>query len=145
MFKKILVPIDLNEPQFSQEALDLAIHEARLNQGEIHLMSVLPGFSSPLVADYFDAETVAEVRESAKAQLKALAAERLPRDVPHSLSIHEGHPAERILHQARQLEADLIVMTAHHRSHLEEVFLGSTSARVADRAPCSVFLLRQRS
>ena len=128
MFKHILVPVDLNEPEFSARALDEAIREARQSQGEIHVMAVMPGFSSPLVAGYFDESAVERARQSVKAQLKSLAADRLPTDVKHSLSVHEGAPAERILYQAGHIQADLIIMTAHHRRHLEAVLMGSISA-----------------
>lgn len=142
MYKHILVPIDLNEPAFSAGAIDEAISRAREGQAEVHLMTVLPGFSSPLVADYFEAESVDRATESVKAQLKGLASKRIPADVAHSLSVHEGQPAERILFQAGHFQADLIIMTAHHRHHLEAVLLGSNSSRVVERASCSVLILR---
>jgi len=142
MFKKILVPVDLNEPEFSSQAIEVAVREARLGQGEVHIMAVMPGFSSPLVADYFDADTVARARESVKTQLQQFAVDQLPTDIPHSLSVHEGQPADRILHQAKHVQADLIIMKAHNRPHIEEMLLGSNSARVVERAHCSVLILR---
>ncbi len=142
MFKHILVPVDLNEPEFSKKAIEVAVREARLSKGEIHVMAVMPGFSSPLVADYFDAATVARARESVKAQLKQFAVDQLPTDITHSLSVHEGQPADRILHQAKHIQADLIIMKAHNRRHIEEMLLGSNSARVVERAHCSVMILR---
>ncbi len=142
MYKHILVPVDLNEPEFSTGAIGEAVSRAREGQGEVHLMTVLPGFSSPLVADYFEAGAVDRATESVKTQLKDLAAQRIPADVAHSLSVHEGQPADRILFQARHFQADLIVMTAHHRRPLEEVLLGSNSSRVVERATCSVLILR---
>ena len=142
MFKRILVPVDLNEPDFSESAVEMAIREARLDKGEIHVMTVMPGFNSPLVAGYFDADAVEKAREAVKAQLKSFAANRLPADLPHSLSVHEGQPADRIIHQAEHMGADLIILTAHHRSHLQEVLLGSNASRVVERAACSVLILR---
>lgn len=43
--------------------------------------------------------------------------------------------------QAREIGADLIIACAH-RPDIEEYFLGSTAARVARRASCSVHILR---
>lgn len=142
MFKQILVPVDLNEPEFSRQAIEVAAREARQGQGEIHLMTVMPGVSSPLVADFFDQSAIHKAHEAVKTQLKAFAADQLPSDVAHSLSVHEGQPADRILFQARHIKADLIIMTAHHRSHLSEVLLGSNSSRVVERAACSVLIMR---
>ena len=53
MFKKVLVPVDLGEPAFSQQALALALREVRDNQAELHLVTVVPGYSNPIVAGYF--------------------------------------------------------------------------------------------
>lgn len=142
MFKRVLVPIDLNEPDFSKGAIEAAIREARLDEGEIHLMAVMPGFNSPLVAGYFDASAVEKARNAVKEQLKAFAASSVPKDLHYSLSVHEGQPADRIIFQAKHIGADLIVLTAHHRSHLQEVLLGSNASRVVERAACSVLILR---
>lgn len=142
MFKHILVPVDMNEPAFSEEAMQFALREARLNQGEIHVMTVLPGVGSPLVANYFEPEALERARGAVKTQLEEFVAYQAPDDVKHSLSVHEGHPANRILSHARAMNADLIVMTAHHRGHLESALLGSNSSRVVERADCSVLILR---
>jgi nucleotide-binding universal stress UspA family protein len=36
----------------------------------------------------------------------------------------------------------MIIMSAHHRSRLDSALLGSNSARVVERAQCSVMILR---
>jgi len=142
MFKRILVPIDMNEPAFSERAVDIALREARLGNGQIHLMTVLPGVGSPLVADYFEPEALERARAAVRAQLASFTEAHMPTDISHGLSVHEGHPANCILHQAERMSADLIVMTAHHRGPLESALLGSNSSRVVERANCSVLILR---
>ncbi len=47
-----------------------------------------------------------------------------------------------IIRYIRKKEIDLVVMSAHHRSRMNEFLLGSVSARVAERAGCSVMLLK---
>ncbi|WP_315981858.1 universal stress protein [Aliamphritea spongicola] len=56
--------------------------------------------------------------------------------------MYEGSPAEMIIRYIRKKEIDLVVMSAHHRSRMNEFLLGSVSARVAERAGCSVMLLK---
>lgn len=142
MFKQILIPVDLEEPQFSDEAIAVALREIQNGEGNIHLMTVIPGFSSPLVASYFNKALMEKAHQAVDDHLKVFAAEKIPAGVHCSLSVHQGHPADRIIHQANEIGADLIIMTAHHRSMVDHVLLGSNSSRVAERAACSVLLLR---
>jgi len=52
-----------------------------------------------------------------------------------------GKPGMQIVQVAREIGADLILVAAHHPG-AADYFLGSTAARVARRAPCSVHILR---
>ena len=52
-----------------------------------------------------------------------------------------GKPGVQITEVAREIGADLIIVGAHHPSAMD-YFLGSTAARVARRADCSVLILR---
>ena len=53
-----------------------------------------------------------------------------------------GHPAEQILHYARQQKVDLIIMGSLGISGIKEFFLGSVASRVVADAPCSVWIVR---
>lgn len=142
MFKKVLVPVDLGEPDFSKQALELAMREVRDNDAELHLITVVPGYGNALVAGYFsEADHSKAVKKVAK-QLKQFAAEKLPARVKPLLKVYEGSPAESILRHIKRKEIDLVLLAAHHRSRLDEFLLGSVSARVAERARCSVLLLK---
>jgi nucleotide-binding universal stress UspA family protein len=77
------------------------------------------------------------------------AAERLARDTVHSVvgdearvqvSVVEGDAADALL--AAAAGADLLVVGNRGRGGLAQAVLGSTSARVADHAPCPVVVLR---
>jgi nucleotide-binding universal stress UspA family protein len=66
--------------------------------------------------------------------------------VRHSLSatamIAEGDPALEIISEAESGGYDLIVMGATGESDLKHDILGSVSTRVAQDAPCSVFVAK---
>ncbi len=67
MFKKILMPIDLQETELAVKALKIATDEARKHQAEIYVMTVLPGFGMPLVASFFPDQAMKEaMKEVAK-------------------------------------------------------------------------------
>ena len=53
MFKRILVPVDLQETQFAQRALSIAVDAAQHHAADLHVLVVIPGFSMPMVANYF--------------------------------------------------------------------------------------------
>lgn len=142
MFKQILVPVDLEEPEFSRAAVDLALREIDRDGGTIHLMTVIPGFNSPLVASYFKKSVVEKAHAAVDQHLIDYAEQQLPAAVKRALSVHQGNPAERIIKQAKRVGADLIIMTAHHRNAIDHALLGSNSARVVERAGCSVLVLR---
>lgn len=56
--------------------------------------------------------------------------------------IGEGQAAAAILQQAKQVEADLIVMGTHGRSGLRHVLLGSIAEKVVRTASCPVLTVR---
>jgi nucleotide-binding universal stress UspA family protein len=55
--------------------------------------------------------------------------------------VRHGDAAEQIILQAREHEADLIVIGAEHRPLLEWTTLGTTAERVMRHSPCSVLVL----
>jgi len=50
--------------------------------------------------------------------------------------------AEALVRISRERDAQAIVVGAHGRGRLEEIFLGSTSRHVLDHAPCPVLVVR---
>ncbi|MDX1321010.1 MAG: universal stress protein [Oceanospirillum sp.] len=142
MFKKVLVPVDLGEPDFSQQALELALREVRENQAELHLITVVAGYGNPIVAGYFSEDEHNKAVHRIAEQLQQFAHEKLPEGLHPVMKVYEGSPAEHILSHIKHHEIDLVLLAAHHRSRLDEFLLGSVSARVAERSHCSVMLLR---
>jgi nucleotide-binding universal stress UspA family protein len=53
-----------------------------------------------------------------------------------------GHPVDQIVHQAEEMDADLIVIGSHGRGGLADVTLGSTSRRVLRRCAMPVLVVR---
>ena len=53
MFKKILVPLDIDYEDTAALVYRKAAAYAALSGAEIRLVSVMPGFSMPIVAAYF--------------------------------------------------------------------------------------------
>ena len=60
-----------------------------------------------------------------------------------TITIVEGGPAEALLAAAR--DADLLVVGNRGRGNIAAALLGSTSAKVADEAPCPVVVVRAQT
>ena len=141
MFKKILLPIDLQETHLAVKPVKIAIDAARKHSAEIFVMTVIPAFGMPVVASFFPDNAMKKALKEIGVELKRYIAANIPKDITTHPIITEGNPAERILAQAKTLGADLIIIPSHAQS-LSQVFLGSCAARVVEHATCSVMVIK---
>ena len=141
MFKRILVPIDLDEESSWQLALPPAVAQCRLEGGELYLMTVMPELGMPIVAQYFPPDFEEKAAAQAEAKLKEISAKNVPGDVKVTHVVRRGTIYEQILENAQEAQCDLIVMAAH-RPALKDYLLGPNAARVARHARCSVMVTR---
>ena len=56
--------------------------------------------------------------------------------------VNEGYPSDKILKQAVEWKADMIVMGSHGRKGIEKFLMGSVAESVSRHAPCSVEIVR---
>ena len=63
---------------------------------------------------------------------------------PENCHIRGGRPYEEIVRVAREIGADLIVLSTRGHSELKHLLLGSTAERVVRNAPCPVLVSRKR-
>lgn len=141
MFKKILLPIDLQDTRLTAKAVKIAIDEARKHDAEINVLTVIPDFGMPLVASFFPDATMDKALKEVARELKKYIAANFPQDVKTKPHIGEGSPADQIIQLTKKLGADLIIIPSHTKS-IQQVFLGSCAARVVDRVHCSVMVIK---
>lgn len=140
---KILLAIDGSEA--SLRAVQGLIEHVQWFRGhpEIHLLHVHPPVPVGLALKHISQETLDQhYREDGEATLApalALLEEAGLSAVSH---IHVGHPAEVIVHQARQLGCGLICMGSHGRGAVANAVLGSVAAKVLHLAHLPVMLNR---
>jgi nucleotide-binding universal stress UspA family protein len=79
-------------------------------------------------------------RQAAEEAAAAQVAEVLGADHGATVSVVQNGPAEALLAAAEG--ADLLVVGNRGRGNLAAALLGSTSAKVADSAPCPVVIVR---
>jgi len=141
MYKNILFPVDIEHFSESAKALSIAVDEAQRSKAKLTVMTVAPGFGSPLVASYFEKGAVKEALQEVARQLKQYVDDNVPQGVEVNAVVAEGNPAERILKQAQTDNIDLIVI-ASHNSQIENLLLGSCAAKVVRHSLCTVTVVK---
>lgn len=141
MYKKILVPVDLADPNLARPALDTAVMMANAGGGEIRLINVLP-VTPVMLAEYVPPDFDAQQRRSAEEALTIVAKEIGLGDGRSSWVVRQGGIYQEILEEAKDYHADLIVMSSH-RVGVRTYFLGSVAGHVVRYATCSVMVVRR--
>lgn len=135
MTKSILIPVAIDHESLVAEKIAHA-RQILAPGGKITLVTMLeqiPGFATEFVTVKSENHLTTRMME----KLKAAAG-----DAPDiECMITSGKAGVRIPAVAGEIGADLIIVGAHHPSAVD-YFLGSTAARVARRATCSVFIMR---
>jgi nucleotide-binding universal stress UspA family protein len=140
MFKKILVPVDIDYPNTAALVYQKAAAIANLSGAEIRLVTVMPGFSMPIVASLVPDDVVRKAKDHVRAVLEQFVADNCDETVTYT--IRTGKNWEEIINAGERWGADLIIVYHNHRREINEVFSRSCSQRVADHANCSVLRLR---
>ena len=140
MFKKILVPIEVDYPDTAKAVYQKAAALAKQSGAEIRLVSVMPGFGMPIVASYISDE----VRQEAAARFEQSLQQFIKNNCDENVSfkVRTGKNWEQIIKAADKWGADLIVVYHNRHRKFNEVFSNSCSQRVSDNANCSVLRLR---
>jgi len=146
MYKRILVPVDLADPELAKPALATALMMAQLSGGTIRLMNVLP-LTPVMLAEYVPPDFEAQQRKSAEEALSIVTKEIGLDPARVSSIVRQGGVYQEILEEANAMKADLIVMTSHRpqRPAMRTYFLGSNAGHVVRYAKCSVLVVRQRT
>jgi nucleotide-binding universal stress UspA family protein len=145
MYKQILVPVDLADPELAKPALATAVMMVAQSGGTIRLINIMP-LTPVMLAEYVPPDFEAQQRKSAEEAL-AIVAKETGLDPAHvSATVRQGGIYQEILEEANAMKADLIVMTSHRpqRPAMRTYFLGSNAGHVVRYAKCSVLVVRQR-
>jgi nucleotide-binding universal stress UspA family protein len=141
--RTIVVGVDYSD--FCIPAVDEALRIASGAPGTrlVPLLALTGGLPSSLTApEDLTKDVVSRSEENllrlveARAQALRLA---LP---PVTPTVRFGLPAERLLSEAREQKASLLVVGTHGRRGLQHLLLGSVAEEVMRQAPCSVLVAR---
>ena len=144
MYKKILIPVDGSAA--SMLGLIEAIKLAKTYNSQLQLVHVVNElvFVTAEAPVYMD-KLIDTLKEQGRAVLsKAESTVREHALKPESVLLESigGSAADRIVEQAKQWKADLIVMGTHGRRGLRRLALGSDAELVVRSSPVPVLLIR---
>jgi nucleotide-binding universal stress UspA family protein len=143
MFKQILVPVDVSDIALAKPAIDAACAQARTSGGAVRLVHVL-AMTPVMLAEYVPPDFEEQQSRSAEQTLDALAHGCGLPPARVSYTVRQGGIYHEVLEEAKDIEADLIVMSSH-RPAMRTYFLGSNAGHVVRYAPCSVLVVRDAS
>ena len=141
MFSKILVPVDMSSPDPGVASLPHARQMQDLWNSEVCLLSVVPGYSMPLVANYFPQDALKKMEATVLSDLKKVAGKYFDKE-PECM-VRSGKRAAEILSMSEDWGCDLIVFGCRPKDMVGgELMLGSCGLAVSERAKCSVLVAR---
>ena len=140
--KNILVPTDLGEG--AEEALDYACELARSFGARIHLVNVVtvPSLGVPELGVALSGSMMDAMLADNLHGLEKLVEDRKGRAEFARPILKSGDPRDIINETAKEIGADLIVMSTHGRRGVSRVLLGSVTELVVRSAPCPVLTVR---
>ena len=144
MFRKIIVPIDLEEQSSWQKTLTVAVDYTRHIEAELHVMTVVPDhmLKMTVVAQLIPEDYEQKLMEDAQERLASLVKANIPDELSVRQAVRRGSVYKEVIRYARDIQADLIIMAAH-RPEISDYLLGPNAAQVVRHADCSVWTIRE--
>lgn len=138
MFKQLLIPLDRSP--LSEQAVGRAAAIARATKASVDLVLVHEPFGTPInVGLPGDADDFANERDYLESVAREL---RTGASIHVTCAVLRGAASEMICERAKNVGADLIVMTSHARTGLGRMWLGSVADSVVRNASIPVLMLR---
>ncbi|MDT8345238.1 MAG: universal stress protein [Thermohalobaculum sp.] len=140
MFRKILLPIDLDAAASWKKPIAIAAELAR-EGAEVHVLAVLPEVRFAILGSYFDKDFAGAALKDMTGGLRHWMADNMPpglKAVPH---VAHGTIYDEIIRTADRLKCDVIVVGAS-RPDARQYLLGPNAARVVRHAKQTVIVAR---
>jgi len=141
MFQKILIPVDLADPEFVKPALATGVELARASSGAVRLINVIP-MTPVMLAEYVPPDFDVQQRGSAEEALAIIAKDSGLEAAKVSTVVRQGGIYHEVLEEAKVFGCDVIVMSSH-RPAMKTYFLGSNAGHMVRYAKCSVLVVRK--
>jgi len=141
MYKKILFPIDLDEKSSLVNCIKQVTAMAGAFNAEIHVITVIPDYGMSMVEQYFPKGWIEETIGKAGEELNFLINQHFAEPEKVKSKVLRGAIYQCVIDEAREINADLIIMCAH-RPELSDYLLGPNAAKIVRHASTSVMVVR---
>ena len=141
MYKEILLPVDLQDPDSWRKSVADAQDLARAFDSTVHVMTVVPSYQMSIVGSFFPDDFEEKLLATARTQLHEFVKEQLDAALRGQHIVGHGSVYEEVLRVAEEIKADLIVLGAS-RPMAGQLLPGPNAARIAGHAHCSVIVVR---
>ncbi|GKY88299.1 universal stress protein [Sinisalibacter aestuarii] len=135
MYDNILVPVAFETGRDTMKSIQIAeaIAGPDATITALHVIEEVPSY----VAQYLPEGQI----DHNLHEIEDILTKKLAEHGSIKVKVIEGHAGHSIVDYAAEHKVDCIVI-ASHRPGLQDLFLGSTAARVVRHAPCSVHVVR---
>ncbi len=139
--KRILVPTDGSD--YSVRAAEYGVSVAKLLGAEIVVVYVIDTVVLDQVARITDRDdTERELKGDGERYLRYVVGVAAHENVKASSFLAKGRPFEQIVHLAKGLKMDLIVMGTYGRRGADRILIGSVAERVIEYSNCPVLVVK---
>jgi len=139
--RKILVPTDGSD--YSVRAAEYGVDIAKMLSAQIVVVYVIDQVVIDQISKATERDSVErELKENGQRYVNYVLSLAQKEGVKSSSLLVKGTPYEQIVHLARELSIDLIVMGTYGRRGTERVLIGSVAQRVIEYAPCPVLVIK---
>ena len=136
--QKVVVPIDFSDE--SRAAMDTALEIVEQQTDKLYVIHVLaelsPAEPGVIWGEISNENRAQHVREA----LSEMFADDKYQGI--HVEVTFGNAGFRIAEYAKEVEADLVVISSHGRTGIERMLIGSVAERVVQHAHCPVLVLR---
>jgi nucleotide-binding universal stress UspA family protein len=140
--RTILVPTDLSEG--AEQALDYACELGQKLGATVHIVNVIgiPALGVPELGLALTSTMIDSILMENQNALDKLVAARRDKATIGQVLLKTGDAKDTINQTAKELGADLLVMSTHGRRGISRALLGSITEAVVRTAPCPVLTVR---
>jgi nucleotide-binding universal stress UspA family protein len=139
MYHHILVPLDLEEPASWKDAFPVAEAIARCFSARLTICSVVRDVEAIEQGDWLPIAIRDRIFEM-QARLSVIAGE-LSNNFTVEVVVGTGTISGGIVDAVERIDADLVILQSHQPGFIDRLH-EANAARVAERAPCSVLIVR---
>jgi nucleotide-binding universal stress UspA family protein len=139
--KKILIPTDGSD--YSMRAAEYAMSVAKMLAAEVVVVFVIDTDVLSQMTKMVDREEMErELKQDGRRYINYVLTLAEKENVKATSLLAKGRPFEQIVHLAKGLDVNLIIMGTYGRRGADRILLGSVAERVIEYSSCPVLVVK---